>query len=102
MYLIEKIIKGPVSSYNNFQMWNYSKSLDYFGGHLEINGVGAGMNLSVIGVEARVETSKNSFNTMQRVQEIPNKIHFVEFVLSQFDTPPTLKKFIDILEGAYD
>ncbi|CAO3637105.1 unnamed protein product [Mucor hiemalis] len=101
-YLIEKVINGPLRSYNNFKMWKYSKSLDYFGGHLEINGVGAGKKPSPIGVEARVETCQGFVNAMKRVQEEPNKIHFVELVFSQFDTPSTLRKYINVLADVYN
>ncbi|KAG1244696.1 hypothetical protein G6F68_015350 [Rhizopus microsporus] len=53
-YLIEKLIHGPHRSYNNFQMWNYSKTLDYMGGHLQRNL--SDVSPAQVGVEAQVRT----------------------------------------------
>lgn len=87
-YLIEKMIHGPHRAYNNFQMWNYSKSLEYFGGHLErnLNDVSP----AKIGVEARVRTRKQLEDVLKKVKNEPNKIHMVEVVMPRFDAPREL------------
>lgn len=87
-YLIEKLIHGPHRSYNNFQMWNYSKTLDYMGGHLQRNL--SDVSPAQVGVEAQVRTRDEFERTMKTVKEERNKIHFIEVVMPQFDAPREL------------
>jgi pyruvate decarboxylase len=88
-YLIEKLIHGPHRAYNNIHMWDYSKTLEFFGGHLEQNRLD-GKKPSSIGVEAKVTTRKEFENAMARVKQQPEKIHFLEVVMPQFDAPREL------------
>jgi hypothetical protein len=60
-------------------MWNYSKLLGYFGGHLEINRIGSDRNLSSIRVEAKVEARLQFKDAMQKIKCRINQAHFVEF-----------------------
>ncbi|KAI9261719.1 pyruvate decarboxylase PdcB [Sporodiniella umbellata] len=90
-YLVEKLIHGPNRSYNNFQMWNYGKSLDYFGGRLEING---NTDPFKIGFEGLVSTRDEFEVAMQQTKENPNQIHFIEVVMPQFDAPREIKRLI--------
>ncbi|GAA5797549.1 thiamine diphosphate-binding protein [Helicostylum pulchrum] len=87
-YLIEKLIHGPHRAYNNFQMWQYSKTLDYFGGHLKrnLNDVSP----APVGVEALVRTREELEAAMKIVHAEPKKIHFLEVVMPQFDAPREL------------
>lgn len=87
-YLIEKLIHGPHRAYNNFQMWRYSKTLDYFGGHLERNT--KDVTPSPIGVEALVRTRDEFEAAMKTVEAEPNKIHLLEVVMPRFDAPREL------------
>ncbi|KAG1056924.1 hypothetical protein G6F43_001232 [Rhizopus delemar] len=87
-YLIEKLIHGPHRSYNNFQMWNYSKTLDYMGGHLQRNL--SDVSPAQVGVEAQVRTRDEFERAMKTVKEERNKIHFIEVVMPQFDAPREL------------
>jgi pyruvate decarboxylase len=88
-YLIEKMIHGLHRSYNNYQMWDYSKTLEYFGGHLEQNRLD-GRKPSPIGVEAKVTTRKEFEDAMAKVNQQPGKIHFLEVVMPRFDAPREL------------
>ncbi|GAA5799594.1 hypothetical protein HPULCUR_005010 [Helicostylum pulchrum] len=88
-YLTEKMINGPYRDYNNLPMWEYSKSLTYFGGNLEIN-KSNGKSPSIIGLEVQVNTRSEFEKTMVQVNQEPNKIHFLEVVMPQFDAPQVL------------
>ncbi|KAI8356603.1 thiamine diphosphate-binding protein [Choanephora cucurbitarum] len=87
-YLIEKLIHGPHRSYNNFQMWEYDKTLKYMGGHLDRN-IQEG-DRSQIGVEAKVQTRNEFEAAMEKVHANPDKIHFIEVVMPRFDAPREL------------
>lgn len=87
-YLIEKLIHGPHRTYNNFQMWQYSKTLDYFGGHLQRNLTD--VSPAQVGVEALVRTRDEFEAAMKTVQAERNKIHFLEVVMPRFDAPREL------------
>lgn len=87
-YLIEKLIHGPHRAYNNFQMWQYSKTLDYYGGHLERNK--NDLSPAKVGVEAQVHNRTEFEKTMKQVQQETNKIHFVEVLMPRFDAPREL------------
>ncbi|GAA5804865.1 hypothetical protein HPULCUR_010373 [Helicostylum pulchrum] len=97
-YLMEKLIHGPERSYNNFQMWKYSQTLDYFGGNLEVNKT-EGKNPSPIGIEAKVSTRQEFENTMEKVNEEPGKIHFLEVIMPAFDSPKELLLLCDLSEN---
>ncbi|KAI8087152.1 pyruvate decarboxylase PdcB [Thamnidium elegans] len=84
-YLTEKLINGPHSSYNNFQMWEYSKAMTFFGAHLETN------QNRKIGLEVQVKTRKEFESAMETVIQEPGKIHFLELVMPQFDAPRELE-----------
>ncbi|CEP19001.1 hypothetical protein [Parasitella parasitica] len=88
-YLIEKLIHGPERAYNNYQMWEYSKSIEFFGGHLEHNKTN-GRNPSAVGLETRVTNRKEFEEAMTKVTEQREKIHFIEVVMPQFDAPREL------------
>ncbi|CAO3677343.1 unnamed protein product [Rhizopus stolonifer] len=90
-YLIEKLIHGPDRAYNNFQMWNYSKTLDYFGAHLEHN---ASMGVPQVGFEGKVATREEFEVAMKQVQANPNQIHFLEVIMPQFDSPRELELLV--------
>ncbi|KAI7894792.1 thiamine diphosphate-binding protein [Mucor mucedo] len=87
-YLIEKLIHGPHRAYNNFQMWQYSKTLDYFGGHLLRNA--QDVTPAPVGVESLVRTRGEFEAAMKIVQSEPKKIHFIEVVMPRFDAPREL------------
>ncbi|KAI7889481.1 pyruvate decarboxylase PdcB [Mucor mucedo] len=97
-YLMEKLIHGPERSYNNFQMWDYSKTLEYFGGHLETN-KSNGKTPSLIGLEAKVETRQEFENAMELVNQQPDKIHFLEVVMPEFDSPRELSLLCALSEN---
>lgn len=90
-YLIEKLIHGPHRSYNNFQMWNYSKALDFFGAHLENN---QKQGCSQIGFEGKVSNRDEFEAAMKDVQANPDKMHFLEVIMPQFDAPRELKLLV--------
>ncbi|GAA5814382.1 hypothetical protein MFLAVUS_007878 [Mucor flavus] len=97
-YLIEKLIHGPQRSYNNYQMWEYSKTLEFFGGHLEQNRAN-GKQPSQIGFEGKVKTRTEFENAMKQVTEEPNKIHFLEVMMPRFDAPRELKLLVATSEN---
>jgi pyruvate decarboxylase len=87
-YLIEKLIHGPHRAYNNFQMWQYAKTLDYFGAHLQRNL--DDVSPAPVGIEAKVTTRSEFETAMKLVTEQPKKIHFLEVVMPRFDAPREL------------
>lgn len=87
-YLIEKLIHGPHRAYNNFQMWQYAKTLDYFGAHLQRNL--EDVSPAPVGVEAKVTTRSEFEAAMKLVTEQPKKIHFLEVIMPRFDAPREL------------
>ncbi|KAI7889493.1 pyruvate decarboxylase PdcB [Mucor mucedo] len=93
-YLIEKLIHGPHRSYNNYQMWKYSQTLDFFGGHLEHNRTGQGKNPSAVGVEEKVTTRTEFEAAMEKAHTQPDKIHFLEVIMPRFDAPRELKLLV--------
>ncbi|KAI9480848.1 MAG: thiamine diphosphate-binding protein [Benjaminiella poitrasii] len=86
-YLIEKLIHGPHRDYNNFQMWQYSKTLDYFGAPLERN---TKVGSSQVGFQGKVTNRSEFEQAMKTVQSQRNKIHFLEVVMPRFDAPREL------------
>ncbi|KAF1798443.1 thiamine diphosphate-binding protein [Mucor lusitanicus] len=97
-YLIEKLIHGPERAYNNYQMWEYKKSLEFFGGHLEHNRSN-GRQPSPVGVEAKVTNRKEFEEAMAKVSEQTDKIHFLEVVMPQFDAPRELSLLVATSEN---
>lgn len=85
-YLMEKLIHGLHRPYNNFQMWEYSKTLEYFGCKLQDQKVG---------VQAKVWTRIEFEAAMKNVSAQPNKIHFIEVVMPKFDAPRELYRLVD-------
>lgn len=97
-YLIEKLIHGPQRSYNNYQMWEYSKSLSYFGGKLEINKK-KDYTPAPIGLEAKVKTRQEFEEAMVKVNEQKDHIHFIEVIMPQFDAPRELSLLVATSEN---
>ncbi|KAI8882661.1 pyruvate decarboxylase PdcB [Backusella circina FSU 941] len=95
-YLIEKLIHGPHRAYNNFQMWQYSKALDFFGAHLERN---IKEGCSKVGFEGKVETRDQFESAMKEVQASPDKIHFLELIMPRFDAPRELELLVATSEN---
>ncbi|GAA5809158.1 hypothetical protein MFLAVUS_002563 [Mucor flavus] len=95
-YLMEKLIHGPERSYNNFQMWKYSQTLDYFGGNLEVNKT-EGKKPTPIGVGEKVSTRQEFEIAMEKIDKEPNKIHFLEVVMPEFDSPRELSLMVTAL-----
>ncbi|GAA5801447.1 pyruvate decarboxylase PdcB [Helicostylum pulchrum] len=90
-YLIEKLIHGPDRAYNNFQMWEYSKALDFFGANLERN---QKAGCSKVGFQGKVATRDEFEEAMKNVQANPDKIHFLEVIMPQFDAPRELELLV--------
>ncbi|KAG2235511.1 thiamine diphosphate-binding protein [Thamnidium elegans] len=86
-YVTEKLINGPHRDYNNFQMWEYSRALTFFGGSLATN---KAKNPAEIGLQVQVKTRKAFESAMETVNQEPGKIHFLELVMPQFDAPREL------------
>jgi pyruvate decarboxylase len=87
-YTIEKLIHGPKRQYNNFQMWEYSKTLKYFGSELEHNAK-SGFQAKT-GVQAQVRTRKELEQAMEQTKVEKNKIHMLEVCMPQMDAPREL------------
>ncbi|KAI9305743.1 thiamine diphosphate-binding protein [Cunninghamella echinulata] len=85
-YLIEKLIHGPNRSYNNFQMWDYAKSFDYFGANIPSNETKATVPYK-IGVQKQVKSRKEFLAAMELTLKQPDRIHLVEVIFPQFDAP---------------
>lgn len=97
-YLTEKLIHGRDRKYNTIQMWNYSKTLEYFGGNLHSNKLYKSVPSS-IGLEAKVTNRQEFEGAMELVNQHPNKIHFLEVFMPDFDTPYELSRFCAVSES---
>lgn len=95
-YLVEKLIHGPERSCYNFQMWKYSQTLDYFGGNLEAN-KNKGKKPTPIGVGETVSTRQEFEIVVEKIDREPNKIHFLEVVMPEFDSPRKLSLMVTAL-----
>ncbi|CAO0797950.1 unnamed protein product [Mucor circinelloides] len=95
-YLIEKLIHGPERDYNNYQMWQYSKTLDFFGAHLERN---TSTGCSKVGFESKVSTRQEFEAAMDSITAQPDKMHFVEVVMPRFDAPRELELLVAASES---
>ncbi|KAI9485507.1 MAG: pyruvate decarboxylase PdcB [Benjaminiella poitrasii] len=99
-YLIEKMIHGPKRDYNNFPMWSYDKTLDYFGGgRREVNAKRGRCEPSKIGVQVQVKDRKAFEKAMKCANEAPDQIHFIEVVLAPFDAPRELSLLVENSEN---
>ncbi|KAI8579862.1 hypothetical protein K450DRAFT_240677 [Umbelopsis ramanniana AG] len=87
-YTIEKLIHGPDRKYNNFQMWQYSKTLEYFGCNLEHNLKESFQ--AKVGAQAKVTTRKELEKVLEQTRAEKNKIHILEVCMPQLDAPREL------------
>jgi pyruvate decarboxylase len=87
-YTIEKLIHGPDRKYNNFQMWQYSKTLEYFGCDMEHNLKESFQ--AKVGAQAQVKTRKELEKVLEQTKVEKNKIHIVEVCMPQLDAPREL------------
>jgi len=87
-YTIEKLIHGPDRQYNNFQMWDYHKTLQYFGSQLEHN-LKSGFQAKV-GLQVKVTNRQELEKAMEQTKVEKNKIHFIEVSMPQLDAPREL------------
>jgi pyruvate decarboxylase len=87
-YTIEKLIHGPKRQYNNFQMWQYSKTLEYFGCDLDHN-LKSSLQAKV-GVQAKVNTRDELEKVLEQTKREMNKIHIVEVCMPELDAPREL------------
>ncbi|KAI8987383.1 thiamine diphosphate-binding protein [Mycotypha africana] len=94
-YTIEKMLHGREREYNNIPTWEYSSSLKFFGGHTKQKVAKRKHSPSQVGVEARVTTRKEFEDTMEKVQQQADKIHFVEIVMPEMDIPRQLDKLVE-------
>ncbi|KAI9261718.1 pyruvate decarboxylase PdcB [Sporodiniella umbellata] len=92
-YLMEKMMNGPTRSYNNIKSWNYRKTLDYFGAHIEDDH--CKMGRSKVGYEGRVQSYDEFEQAMKQVKRNNDKIHFIEVILPQFEAPNTLELLVE-------
>ncbi|CEP19922.1 hypothetical protein [Parasitella parasitica] len=95
-YLIAKLIHGPERDYNNYQMWQYSKTLDFFGAHRERN---TSTGCSKVGFESKISTRQEFEAAMDSITAQPDKMHFVEVVMPRFDAPRELELLVATSEN---
>ncbi|KAF7730848.1 Pyruvate decarboxylase 1 [Apophysomyces ossiformis] len=99
-YLIEKLIHGPDRDYNNYQMWNYHKTLEYMGGNMEINQQRERIpQHSLIGLQAKVTTREEFEVAMEQTVKETNRIHFIEVIMPRFDAPRELVLQVETSEN---
>ncbi|KAJ2955156.1 hypothetical protein NQZ79_g8799 [Umbelopsis isabellina] len=87
-YTIEKLIHGDGRDYNEIPMWEYSKSLQYFGSGVKRN-LESGIQ-SKVGLEVKVETRKQLEEAMEKTKSQTDKIHFLEVCMPKMDAPREL------------
>ncbi|KAI8059267.1 pyruvate decarboxylase PdcB [Gongronella butleri] len=85
-YLIEKMIHGPTRKYNDFQMWEYAKTFDYFGSNLPVNEKRA-VKPYQIGVQKKIATRAEFDQAMAQTVDQPDRIHFLELIFPRDDVP---------------
>ncbi|KAI8967643.1 pyruvate decarboxylase PdcB [Mycotypha africana] len=95
-YCIEKLIHGPHRAYNNFQMWKYNQTLTFMGAHLQRN---KERGCSEIGFEGQVATRDEFEKVMTEVQGQPDKMHFIELIMPEFDAPRELELLVSMSEN---
>ncbi|KAI9277822.1 pyruvate decarboxylase PdcB [Sporodiniella umbellata] len=88
-YTIEKVIRGIKRDYNDIQMWDYSKSLSYFGAYLQNNRYGGP---SYLGFQGSVSNRSEFEKAMEETVANPDKIHFVEVIMPADDLPVEIKR----------
>lgn len=84
-YRTEKLVHGSYCTYNNFKMWEYSRSLNFFGGDAKENKT-TGKNHAIIGIEAEVNTPQEFESAMRKIAQQTDKIHFVEIIMPTEDS----------------
>ncbi|CAO3593467.1 unnamed protein product [Absidia cylindrospora] len=85
-YLIEKLIHGRNRKYNDFQMWEYANTFDYFGANIKINQDRATHPFK-IGVRSKIKTRKEFEAAMDQAISQPDHIHFLEMIFPSYDAP---------------
>ena len=94
-YTIEKYIHGMHRKYNQIQMWEYSKTLEYYGASRSENQDNLNsMNLvkpSKLGVVGKISTRDEFSAAMKKVKDQKNCLHFLEVIMPQLDAPEELK-----------
>ncbi|OZJ05100.1 hypothetical protein BZG36_01357 [Bifiguratus adelaidae] len=99
-YTIEKLIHGAKRKYNNVQMWEYSKTLEYFGAYREENKRNkTGEKQSQVGIQGTFRTRAELEKAMEQVKREKDKIHFLEVMMDEFDAPQELKKTVEQSEN---
>ncbi|KAI8381331.1 thiamine diphosphate-binding protein [Radiomyces spectabilis] len=96
-YLIEKLIHGLHRDYNNYQMWKYADTIEYFGGNMEHNHKFP--RHAKIGVQSKVSTRQEFEAAMEKVGQQPGHIHFLEVIMPRFDAPRELLLQVDTSEN---
>ncbi|KAI8087151.1 pyruvate decarboxylase isozyme [Thamnidium elegans] len=79
-YRTEKLVHGPYCMYNNFKMWEYSRSLNFSGGNTNENKA-TGRKHAIVGIEAKVNTPQEFESAMKKITQQTDKIHFLEIVM---------------------
>ncbi|KAK9694831.1 hypothetical protein K7432_013261 [Basidiobolus ranarum] len=82
-YTIERLIHGVKRTYNDIDNWDFSKTLDYFGG-------AAGQDK--IGFQGRANTAEEFEQVLKKVESHNDKINFVEVMMDWLDAPENLVK----------
>ncbi|ORY06867.1 pyruvate decarboxylase PdcB [Basidiobolus meristosporus CBS 931.73] len=82
-YTIERLIHGVKRTYNDIDGWDFSKTLDYFGG-------AAGQDK--IGFQGRANTAEEFEQVLKKVEGYHDKINFVEVMMDWLDAPENLVK----------
>ncbi|KAI9277813.1 pyruvate decarboxylase PdcB [Sporodiniella umbellata] len=92
-YMIEHYVTGVERCFNTFQMWEYGKSLDYFGARIKSN---PHTKSSFIGFQGTVSTRDEFEKAMEQTVTSPDKIHFLEVVMPRRDIPRELKAILTV------
>ncbi|GAA5804863.1 hypothetical protein HPULCUR_010371 [Helicostylum pulchrum] len=79
-YRTEKLVHGPYCTYNNFKMWEYSRSLNFFGGDAKENKT-KGKKHAIVGIKAKVNTPQEFESAMRKITQQTDKIHFLEIIM---------------------
>ncbi|MBP2258857.1 alpha-keto acid decarboxylase family protein [Virgibacillus alimentarius] len=77
-YTVERMIHGADAKYNDIKMWNYCALPSAFGAEDEVK-------------THLVETEKDLVDVFNKINEEPNKMHFIEVKMEVLDAPDTLK-----------
>ncbi|KAK9670818.1 hypothetical protein K7432_017415 [Basidiobolus ranarum] len=82
-YTIERLIHGVKRTYNDIDNWDFSKTLDYFGGV-------AGQDK--IGFQGRANTAGEFEQVLKKIESHSDKINLVELMMDWLDAPENLVK----------